>query len=148
MQRGSIEHEQIIYESSNRRMKQLMDWLSNSHWTPDTGIIINLISTTCGYAPSSSFKQQHSPGPAKRFGLSALHQLKTDENYYYYFYYKSFLRILWRPMTIAKPLWVVCSLPKNTSNFRPRAAYFQRPFGPICPSSVWRLTEKTTSHKL
>ena len=23
--------EQIIYESSNRRMKQLMDWLSNSH---------------------------------------------------------------------------------------------------------------------
>ena len=29
MQRGSIEHEQIIYESSNRRMKQLMDWLSN-----------------------------------------------------------------------------------------------------------------------
>ena len=31
MQRGSIEHEQIIYESSNRRMKQLMDWLSNSH---------------------------------------------------------------------------------------------------------------------
>ena len=31
MQRGSIEHEQIINESSNRRMKQLMDWLSNSH---------------------------------------------------------------------------------------------------------------------
>ena len=31
MQGGSIEHEQIIYESSNRRMKQLMDWLSNSH---------------------------------------------------------------------------------------------------------------------
>ena len=30
MQRGSIEHEQIIYESSNRRMKQLMDWLSSS----------------------------------------------------------------------------------------------------------------------
>ena len=28
MQRGSIEHEQISYESSNRRMKQLMDWLS------------------------------------------------------------------------------------------------------------------------
>ena len=28
MQRGSIEHEQIIYESSNRRMKQLIDWLS------------------------------------------------------------------------------------------------------------------------
>ena len=24
----------------------------------------NLISTTCGYAPSSSFKQQQSPGPA------------------------------------------------------------------------------------
>ena len=34
MQRGSIEHEQIIYESSNRRMKQLMDWLSNSHLNP------------------------------------------------------------------------------------------------------------------
>ena len=31
LQRGSIEHEQIIYERSNRRMKQLMDWLSNSH---------------------------------------------------------------------------------------------------------------------
>ena len=31
IQRGSIEHEQILYESSNRRMKQLMDWLSNSH---------------------------------------------------------------------------------------------------------------------
>ena len=31
MQRSSIEHEQIIYESSNRRMKQLMDWLLNSH---------------------------------------------------------------------------------------------------------------------
>ena len=31
MQRGSIEHEQIIYGSSNRRMKQLMDWPSNSH---------------------------------------------------------------------------------------------------------------------
>ena len=31
MQRGSIEHGQIIYESSNRRMKQLMDWLSNPH---------------------------------------------------------------------------------------------------------------------
>ena len=39
----------------------------------------NLISTTCGYGPSSLFKQQQSPGPAKRFGLSALHQLKTDE---------------------------------------------------------------------
>ena len=26
-----IEHEQIINISSNRRMKQLMDWLSNSH---------------------------------------------------------------------------------------------------------------------
>ena len=30
MQRGSIEHEQIIYVSSNRRMKQLMDWLGLS----------------------------------------------------------------------------------------------------------------------
>ena len=40
MQRGSIEHEQIIYESSNSRMKQLMDWLSNSHWTPDTGMTL------------------------------------------------------------------------------------------------------------
>ena len=39
MQRCSIEHEQIIYESSNRRMKQLMDWLSNPHWTPDTGML-------------------------------------------------------------------------------------------------------------
>ena len=44
MQRGSIEHEQIIYESSNRRMKQLMDWLSNSHWTPDTGMLTYLLS--------------------------------------------------------------------------------------------------------
>ena len=31
VQRGSIEHEQIIYESSNRRMKQPVDWLSNPH---------------------------------------------------------------------------------------------------------------------
>ena len=44
MQRGSIEHEQIIYESSNRRMKQLMDWLSNSHSTPDTGMLTYLLS--------------------------------------------------------------------------------------------------------
>ena len=29
MQRGSIEHEHTIYESSNRHMKQLMDWLSS-----------------------------------------------------------------------------------------------------------------------
>ena len=42
MQRGSIEHEQIIYESSNRRMKQLMDWLSNSHCTQDTGMLTYL----------------------------------------------------------------------------------------------------------
>ena len=44
MQRGSIEHEQIIYKSSNRRMKQLMDWLSNSHWTTDTGMLTYLLS--------------------------------------------------------------------------------------------------------
>ena len=31
IQRGLIEHEQIINISSNRRMKQLMDWLSNPH---------------------------------------------------------------------------------------------------------------------
>ena len=31
MQRGSIEHETNYYVSSNRRMKQLMDWLSNPH---------------------------------------------------------------------------------------------------------------------
>ena len=29
--RGLIEHEQIINRSSNRRMKQLVDWLSNPH---------------------------------------------------------------------------------------------------------------------
>ena len=29
MQRDLMDHEQIIYESSNRRMKQLMDWLSS-----------------------------------------------------------------------------------------------------------------------
>ena len=29
IQCGLKEHEQIIYISSNRRMKQLMDWLSN-----------------------------------------------------------------------------------------------------------------------
>ena len=45
MQRRSIEHEQIIYVSSNRRMKQLMHWLSNSHSTPDTGILTYLLST-------------------------------------------------------------------------------------------------------
>ena len=68
--------------------------------------------------------------------------LQDNNNYYYYYYYyyydysKSFLRIIWRPMTIAKPLQVVCSPPKITSNFRPRVAYFQRRFGPMCPSSV------------
>ena len=31
IQRGVIEHEQSIYISSNHRMKQLMDWLSNPH---------------------------------------------------------------------------------------------------------------------
>ena len=30
-------HEQINNISSNRRMKQLMDWLSNPHWTQNTG---------------------------------------------------------------------------------------------------------------
>ena len=42
MQHGSIEHEQIIHVSSNRRMKQLMDWLSKPHWTPDTGMLTYL----------------------------------------------------------------------------------------------------------
>ena len=50
---------------------------------------------------------------------------------------KVFFRILWRPMTIGKPLKVVCSPPKNTRNFRPRVAYFQRRFGPMRPSSVF-----------
>ena len=49
MQRGSIEHEQIIYESSNRRMKQLVDWLLNSHSTPDTGMLTYLLSETALY---------------------------------------------------------------------------------------------------
>ena len=35
IQRGVIEHEQIIYISSNRRLKQLMDWLS-THTEPQT----------------------------------------------------------------------------------------------------------------
>ena len=34
--------EQIIYLSSNLRMKQLMDWLSNPHCTPDTGMLTYL----------------------------------------------------------------------------------------------------------
>ena len=37
-----VEDEQIINISSNRRMKQLMDWLSNSHWTTDTGMLTYL----------------------------------------------------------------------------------------------------------
>ena len=32
----------IIYISSNPRMKQLMDWLSNPHWTRDTGMLTYL----------------------------------------------------------------------------------------------------------
>ena len=44
IQCGLIEHEQIIYLSSNRRMKQLMDWLSNPHWTPDTEMVTYLLS--------------------------------------------------------------------------------------------------------
>ena len=39
---SNTEHEQIINISSNHRMKQLMDWLSNSHWTPDTGMLTYL----------------------------------------------------------------------------------------------------------
>ena len=31
IKRGVKEHEQIIYISSNRRMKQLMEWLSNPY---------------------------------------------------------------------------------------------------------------------
>ena len=38
----SNSHEQIIYISSNCRMKQLEDWLSNSHWTLDTGMLTYL----------------------------------------------------------------------------------------------------------
>ena len=40
---------------------------------------------------------------------------------------------------IAKPLQVVCSPPKNTSNFRPQVPYFQRRFGPMCPLLVFLL---------
>ena len=47
-------------------------------------------------------------------------------------------------MTIAKPLQVVCSPRKSTSNFRPRVAYLQRCFGPMCPSSVFFLFSPTT----
>ena len=54
-------------------------------------------------------------------------------------YSKSFLRIPWRPMTIAKLLQLVCAPTKTTSYFRPRVAYFQRRFGPMCPSSVFFL---------
>ena len=43
IQRGLIEHGKIIYISSNRRMKQLMDWLSNTHWTLDTGRLTYLL---------------------------------------------------------------------------------------------------------
>ena len=47
-------NEQIIYESSNRRMKQLMDWLSNPHQNPDArtgwrahvGLLTLLVSFT------------------------------------------------------------------------------------------------------
>ena len=52
-------------------------------------------------------------------------------------YSKSFLRFPWRPKTFAKPLPVVCSPPAITSNIRPRVVYFQRRFGPMCPSSVF-----------
>ena len=45
--------------------------------------------------------------------------------YYYYYYSKSFLRILWRPMTIAKPLQVVCSPPKTDE-------------GHIGPKRLWK----------
>ena len=44
MQRGSIEHEQNIYVSSNCCMKQLKDWLSNLHRTPDAGMLTYLLS--------------------------------------------------------------------------------------------------------
>ena len=43
IQRGLIEHEQILYRSSNRRMEQLVDWLPNQHRTPDTGLLTYLL---------------------------------------------------------------------------------------------------------
>ena len=43
IQRGVIEHEQIVYVSSNSRMKQLVDWLPNPHSTPDTGMLTYLL---------------------------------------------------------------------------------------------------------
>ena len=52
-------------------------------------------------------------------------------------YSKSFVRFLWRPTTIAKPLPVVCSPPAITSNVRPKVVNFQRRFEPMCPSSVF-----------
>ena len=41
---GLLEHEQIIFIRSNRHMKPLVDWLSNPHWTPDTGMLTYLLS--------------------------------------------------------------------------------------------------------
>ena len=40
---NKVQSQQIIYISSNRRMKQLMDWLSNPHWIPDTGMLTCLL---------------------------------------------------------------------------------------------------------
>ena len=54
----------------------------------------------------------------------------------FFFISKTLFQIIVIIIIIAKSLQVVCSLPKITSNFRPRVAYFQRRFGPMCPSLV------------
>ena len=70
MQRGSIEHEQIIYISSNRRMKQLMDWLSNPHWTPDTRMLTYLLLSN-----GTQAKGEHSCPVRRCFEDFTSHQL-------------------------------------------------------------------------
>ena len=70
MQRGSIEYETNNYVSSNRCMKQLMDWLSNPHWTPDTGMPTYLLLSN-----GTQANGDHSCPVRRRFEEFTSHQL-------------------------------------------------------------------------
>ena len=67
-----MEHEQIIYMyiSSNSHMKPLVDWLSNPHWTPDTGMLTYLFLSYGTLANAD-----HSCPVGRRFEEFTSHQL-------------------------------------------------------------------------
>ena len=60
----------IINISSNRHMKQLMDWLSNPHWTSDTGMLTYLFLSN-----GTQVNGDHSCPVWRRFEEFTSHQL-------------------------------------------------------------------------